>query len=154
MGMRGLTDHMTLEATGATAVPFGVGETRLLIRTILELGITAISCTPSYPAVLERVIAEDFPDLRPVDLKLQLALFGGEAGMDDLEFRRRLESVWGFKVETRITGSPTCFATLPGSANRTTTCISSRWMCSIRNWLFLRRAPRYPGGRARLASWC
>ena len=28
-----------------------------LIRTIRELGITAISCTPSYPAVLEQTIA-------------------------------------------------------------------------------------------------
>ena len=44
--MGGFTDHTTLEATGATVVPFGVGETQLLIRTILELGITAISCTP------------------------------------------------------------------------------------------------------------
>src|SRR5690606_5762581 len=34
MWMGGFTDHTTLEATGATVVPFGVGDTRLLIRTI------------------------------------------------------------------------------------------------------------------------
>lgn len=57
MWMGGLTDHLTLERTGATVVPFGVGDTELLIRTILDIGITAISCTPSYPAVLERVLS-------------------------------------------------------------------------------------------------
>src|SRR5215472_11159802 len=43
--MGGFTDHTTLEATGAAVVPFGVGDTQLLIRTIRELGINAISCT-------------------------------------------------------------------------------------------------------------
>ncbi len=94
----GFTDHTTLEATGASVVPFGVGETRLLIRTIRELRIDAISCTPSYPAVLERVIAEDFPGLRPRDLGLRLGLFGGEAGLDDPHFRARLEETWGMEV--------------------------------------------------------
>ena len=94
----GYTDHATLEAAGAAVVPFGVGDTELLIRTIQELGITAISCTPSYPAVLERVIAEHFPKLKPRDLGLKLGLFGGEAGLDDPEFRRRLETTWGFAV--------------------------------------------------------
>src|SRR5260221_3701877 len=61
--MGGFTDHAPLAEPGATVVPFGVGETRLLIRTIQELGITAISCTPSYPAVLDHVIAEHFPAL-------------------------------------------------------------------------------------------
>jgi len=57
-----------------------VGDSELLIRTIRELGITAISCTPSYPAVLERVIAERFPDLRPRDLGLRLGCSAARAG--------------------------------------------------------------------------
>ena len=61
--MGGFTDHATLEATGAAVVPFGVGETALLVRTIRELGVTAISCTPSYPAVLAQVIEDEFPGL-------------------------------------------------------------------------------------------
>jgi len=97
MWMGGLTDHMTLQATGALVVPFGTGSTELLVRTIREVGITAISCTPSYPAVLERVIAERFPDLTPRDLGLKLGLFGGEAGLDDPAFRARLRDVWGME---------------------------------------------------------
>jgi len=54
----GYTDHAALEATGASVLPFGVDDSELLVRTIRELRITAISCTPSYPAVLERVFAE------------------------------------------------------------------------------------------------
>ncbi|MBL9035351.1 MAG: hypothetical protein JNN33_11335, partial [Rhodospirillaceae bacterium] len=96
--MGGFTDHTTLEATGAAVVPFGVGDTQLLIRTIRELGITAISCTPSYPAVLEQTIAAHFPSLKPRDLGLKLGLFGGEAGLDNPEFRRRLEETWGFQA--------------------------------------------------------
>lgn len=97
MWMGGLTDHMTLEATGALVVPFGVGATDLLIRTIREVGITAISCTPSYPAVLERVLAERFPGLKPRDLGLKLGLFGGEPGLDDPAFRTRLRETWGME---------------------------------------------------------
>jgi len=96
--MGGVTDHLTLEATGATVIPYGVGGSEKLIETIRELGVTAISCTPSYPAVLERVLAESFPALKPRDLGLKLGLFGGEAGLDDPAFRARLERTWGFKV--------------------------------------------------------
>jgi len=97
MWMGGLTDHLTLERTGATVVPFGVGSTELLVRTILETGITAISCTPSYPAVLERVVAEKFPGLAPADLGLRLGLFGGEPGLDDPAFRQRFRDTWGME---------------------------------------------------------
>ena len=92
--MGGFTDHTTLEATGATVVPFGVGNPQLLLRTIRELGVTAISCTPSYPAVLEQVLAEQGAD--PRDLGLRLGLFGGEAALDVPGFRARLEETWGF----------------------------------------------------------
>ena len=97
MWMGGVTDHLTLERTGAMVVPFGVGNTELLIRTILEIGINAISCTPSYPAVLECVIAQHFHHLQPRDLGLKLGLFGGEPGLDDLLLRERLRETWGME---------------------------------------------------------
>jgi phenylacetate-CoA ligase len=112
--MGGYTDHATLEATGAAVVPFGVGDSELLIRTILELHITAISCTPSYPAVLERVIAERFPELLPRDLGLRLGLFGGEAGLDDPAFRRRLEETWGMAVRNANYGVTDVFCNFAG----------------------------------------
>jgi len=97
MWMGGVTDHLTLEQTGAMVVPFGVGSTELLIRTILETGINAISCTPSYPAVLERALNEYFPDISPPGLGLKLGLFGGEAGLDDPAFRQRIRDTWGME---------------------------------------------------------
>ncbi len=96
--MGGYTDHATLEATGATVIPYGVGSTAGLVRVIRELKVTAISCTPSYPAVLERVIAEHFPGLKPRDLGLKLGMFGGEAGLDEPQFRARIEATWGFQA--------------------------------------------------------
>ena len=95
--MGGLSDHLTLEATGCSAVPFGVGASELLIETIRALGITAIHCTPSYPAVLEQVIAERFPGLAPRDLGLRLGLLVGEAGLENPAFRARVEETWGFE---------------------------------------------------------
>jgi phenylacetate-CoA ligase len=97
MWMGGVSDHLTLEQSGAMVIPFGVGSTELLIRTIQDVGVTAISCTPSYPSVLERVLEVKFPGLAPKDLGLRLGLFGGEAGLDDPAFRERLKSVWGFE---------------------------------------------------------
>ena len=93
----GLTDHLALEAAGATVIPFGVGHTRQLLRTIAKLGVTAISCTPSYPALMEKVLTES-GGRNPRELGLRLALFGGEGGLDNDEFRNRLEQTWGFQV--------------------------------------------------------
>ncbi|MCP3970474.1 MAG: phenylacetate--CoA ligase [Rhodobacteraceae bacterium] len=110
MWMGGLTDHMTLQQTGALVIPFGVGSTELLIRTIQEVGVTALSCTPSYPAVLERVIAEKFPGLAPRDLGLRLGLFGGEAGLDDPALRARLTATWGIEVRNANYGVSDVFS--------------------------------------------
>ena len=110
MWMGGLTDHMTLEATGALVVPFGVGSTELLLRTIIEVGITAISCTPSYPKVLEQVITDKFPGMQPRDLGLKLGLFGGEAGVDDPAFRVRLKETWGMQARNANYGVSDVFS--------------------------------------------
>ena len=116
--MGGFSDHTTLEATGAAVVPFGVGETQLLVRTIQELGVTAISCTPSYPAVLERVLAEHFPGVRPRDLGLRLGLFGGEAGVDSPDFRRRMEATWGMQVRNANYGVSDVFCNFAGQTEQ------------------------------------
>ena len=112
--MGGYTDHATLEAAGATVIPYGVGDTEQLVETIRELGVTAISCTPSYPAVIEQVLAETFPELRPRELGLRLGLFGGEAGLDNLAFRERLESTWGFEARNANYGVSDAFCNFAG----------------------------------------
>ena len=48
----GIADHMALEASGATVVPVGTGQSRRLLELIPRLGITAIFGTLSFPAYL------------------------------------------------------------------------------------------------------
>jgi phenylacetate-CoA ligase len=114
----GVTDHMIIEASGATAVPFGVGNTRKLLETITELGITGIHCTPSYPALLEKVLREEM-GREPRSLGLRLGLFGGEAGLDNQAFRDRLEQTWGFKVRNANFGLSEVMSILGGQCEYT-----------------------------------
>ncbi len=95
--MGGYTDHRNLEATGATVVPFGVGNSRQLVRVIREVGIDAISCTPSYPPHLEGIVREEL-GIEPAELGLKLGLFGGEPGLENPDFRGRLEQTWGMRA--------------------------------------------------------
>ncbi len=93
----GVTDHLALEAAGATVIPYGVGDTGQLLDVIEELQVTALSSTPSYPALLEQALRQR-GGKTPRELGLRLGLFGGEGGLDNAEFRTRMEQTWGFKV--------------------------------------------------------
>lgn len=90
----GYTDHASLERAGACVLPWGVGNTEQLIQMILNLGIEAISCTPSYLGVLKKVLKEKF-GMNPNQLGLKLGLFGGEAGLQNTVFRHKIEDEWG-----------------------------------------------------------
>ncbi len=92
----GYSDHENLETTGATVVPFGVGQTALLINTIRELQINAISATPSYMLPLsEAVLAQG---LNPRDLGLRKGFFGTEPGISEPSVRARMEETWGIRA--------------------------------------------------------
>lgn len=93
----GLTDHISLESTGATVVPFGVGHTANLIEVIRDLKATAIHCTPSYLSKIEDVLDNEF-GMKPRDLNLRLGLLGAESGLQNPEFRKKIEETWGFKA--------------------------------------------------------
>jgi phenylacetate-CoA ligase len=95
--MGGYTDHSSLEYAGAAVVPFGVGNSRLLVRTIRDLRITAISCTPSYMGVLASVVPDEL-GLQPSQLGLRLGLFGGEPGMSNPGTRQAIEATWGLRA--------------------------------------------------------
>ena len=120
MWMGGVSDHLTLEQTGAMVVPFGVGGSVELIRAIREIGINAISCTPSYPAVLERVLAEHYPGLSPRDLGLKIGLFGGEAGLDDPMLRARIRDVWGMEPRNANYGVSDVFSNFAAQCEQDT----------------------------------
>ena len=113
----GVTDHLTLEEAGACVVPFGVGNTERLLETIADLRITAISCTPSYPALLEQVLRS--ADRRPRDLGLGLGLLGGEAGLDNPEFRQHLEDTWGMRARNANYGMSEVLSNLASQCERT-----------------------------------
>lgn len=92
--MGGYTDHQSLEATGATVVPYGVGNTANLIQTILDMGVDTIHCTPSYLTRIEEVLRTEY-NLAPRDLGLKKALFGGESGIQNPNVRNAIEQKWG-----------------------------------------------------------
>lgn len=92
----GFSDHENLEATGATLVPFGVGQTQLLIETIRELHVNAISATPSYMLPLLEAVREQ--GLNPRDLGLRKGFFGAEPGMSEPSVRSRMEETWGIRA--------------------------------------------------------
>lgn len=98
MWMGGYTDHANLETTGATVIPFGVGNSKQLIQVIKDTGINVISSTPSYPTHLEKVIKAEF-NMAPTELGLELGLFGGEPGLENPVYRKRIEDTWGIKAQ-------------------------------------------------------
>ena len=93
----GLTDHLNLEATGAAVIPFGVGNTVNLIRTIRDLQPSAISCTPSYLSRLEYVLEKEF-NMKPIELGLKKAFLGGEGGVQDAKVRAKIETAWNMRT--------------------------------------------------------
>lgn len=93
----GLTDHLSLEAAGAAVIPFGVGNTKSLIKTILDLKPIAISCTPSYLPLLESILDSEFK-LKPWQLGLRKGYFGGEGGLQNEKFRKNIEDIWGISA--------------------------------------------------------
>lgn len=93
----GITDHLNLEATGAAVIPFGVGNTVNLIRTIRDLRPTSISCTPSYLSRLEYVLEKEF-NMKPAHLGLKKAFLGGEGGVQDVKVRSKIETSWNMRA--------------------------------------------------------
>jgi phenylacetate-CoA ligase len=97
MWMGGLSDHMSLEATGAMVIPYGVGNSRGLVDVIKTMGVDVISCTPSYMTRLETIVRNEL-NMDPRDLGLKLGLFGGEPGIQNQENRKLIEDTWGIKA--------------------------------------------------------
>lgn len=93
----GLTDHLSLERAGATVVPFGVGNTHLLLRTIRDLHVNAISSTPSYLVHLADIVRSEL-HIEPHELGLRKGFFGGEPGLQNPNVRGAIERTWNLRA--------------------------------------------------------
>jgi phenylacetate-CoA ligase len=111
----GVADHMALEASGATVVPFGVGQSRRLIELIPTLRITAIFGTLSFP----RYLAEQARELgvEPRSLGLRHLITAGEPGAGLAAVRREIEAVWGATVADTF-GMSDVWSTMGGACGR------------------------------------
>jgi phenylacetate-CoA ligase len=92
----GIADHMALEASGATVVPVGTGQSRRLLELIPRLGITAIFGTLSFPAYLAARAREIGVD--PLALGLRHIVTAGEPGAGLAAVRAEIEAAWGASV--------------------------------------------------------
>jgi phenylacetate-CoA ligase len=92
----GIADHMALEASGATVVPVGTGQSRRLLELIPRLGITAIFGTLSFPAYLAGRAREE--DIEPRELGLRHIVTAGEPGAGLGAVRQEIEAAWGATV--------------------------------------------------------
>jgi phenylacetate-CoA ligase len=92
----GIADHMAIEASGATVVPVGVGQSRRLLELIPRLNISAIFGTLSFPAYLAAKARET--GLDPAGLGLRHIVTAGEPGAGLAAVRAEIEAAWGVTV--------------------------------------------------------
>jgi phenylacetate-CoA ligase len=92
----GIADHMSLEATGATVVPVGLGQSDRLLDLFPSLRPDAIFAITSYANHLAGRAREK--GLDPAELGLRTIVTGGEPGGDIPEVRARIEATWGARV--------------------------------------------------------
>ncbi len=108
----GIADHMALEASGATVVPVGTGQSRRLLELIPQLGISAIFGTLSFPAYLAARAREAGVD--PGDLALRHIVTAGEPGAGLEAVRSEIEAAWGASVSDSF-GMSDVWSTMAGA---------------------------------------
>jgi phenylacetate-CoA ligase len=90
----GLSDHLALEATGATAVPVGHAEAEGLLEHWDALAATGLLSARAYPDHLAETVREHGHEPRSLGLR-RMIVAGASVGTAD---RRRLADVWGADV--------------------------------------------------------
>ncbi|MDW7733536.1 MAG: phenylacetate--CoA ligase [Methanolobus sp.] len=89
----GLGFHYGVERIGAMAVPSGTGNTARQLEMMIDFGVTALHCTPSYALYL----AETACELDVVDeLSLRVGCFGAEPWSSNT--RKQLENALNIKA--------------------------------------------------------
>jgi phenylacetate-CoA ligase len=89
----GLVDHDSLEETGATMVPVGLGQSARVLELWADLRPTALFSTLTYPLYLAEAAQEN--GLEPRALGLRKLIVAGEPGGQLAGTRKRLEELWG-----------------------------------------------------------
>jgi phenylacetate-CoA ligase len=89
----GLVDHASLEETGATMVPVGLGQSKRLLEVWDDVRPTALFSTLTYPLYLAETAQES--GLEPRKLGLRKLIVAGEPGGQLTGTRGRLEDLWG-----------------------------------------------------------
>ncbi len=117
MWMGGFMDHQSMEATGAAVVPYGVGKTENLIDMLLEIDSPCIHSTPSYLATIRKILHEKY-NLPSEGLGLKKGFFGGEAGMQDAGFRKKIEDEWQMEAINANYGLSEIISILGAECNR------------------------------------
>lgn len=100
----GFVDCTSLMKAGAAVFPYGVGNTKELINTIMYYDIEGISCTPSYMRRIKEVLKKEF-NMDPKNLGLKYGFFGGESGLQNPNFRKNIEEEWGIEALNANYGS-------------------------------------------------
>ncbi|MDY0293955.1 MAG: phenylacetate--CoA ligase [Candidatus Methanomethylophilaceae archaeon] len=91
----GLGLHYGAERVGATVLPSGTGSTERQLELMIDLGVTAIACTPSYMIHMIDVADRIGVDFRR-DTKLRRAVLGAEPWTEGM--RQRIESRAGIQA--------------------------------------------------------
>jgi phenylacetate-CoA ligase len=102
---------MALEASGATVVPVGVGQSARLLELIPRLGITALFGTLSYPAHL--AARARAAGIDPRTLRLRHIVTAGEPGAGLGAVRAEIEAAWGTSVRDTF-GMSDVWSTMAG----------------------------------------
>jgi len=92
----GLSDHLALETTGATAVPVAGAQSEPMLALWGALAPTGLLSAGAYPDRLAEVLREQGHE--PRSLGLRRLIVARDAGADPAPGRRRLEDVWGADV--------------------------------------------------------
>jgi phenylacetate-CoA ligase len=147
----GVADHMALEASGATVVPIGVGQSRRLIELIPVLRVTAIFGTLSFPLYLANRARE--LGVEPRSLGLRHLITAGEPGRGLAAVRREIETVWGATVADTF-GMSDVWSTMGGACGQGEGLHLTTGGWAVVEWLPRTRASRSRCRTARRGSWC
>lgn len=90
----GLGMHYGVENLGASIIPASTGSSEKLIQLMVDLGVTALTCTPSYALYINEKMTKLGIDRSKV--KLSIGGFGGEPWTENM--RKEIESNLNIKA--------------------------------------------------------